>query len=191
MATTTLDDVLNLLVESLGKDIGGTLRARGKFTGDDKDGIAEAADVAAPNQISVSALGLASIGGRDTGGAYKFQFSDAIVAQNYVDRVKVVLSDFGSSIKAGTDVVENLLLSAAKSFGGSLRADANVTGDTANDGVDYRGGSSVSLDAANARVSFGGRDVGGNFSYQFDDVETAMAFQAVALKIRDWGAANY
>lgn len=200
---TTMDDVLETLIEKLGVDLGGTLKARANLTGDDGDGIAEAGDVAQINSFSASAKGIASLGGKDSSGNYKFQFGNQEEAQDFVNIIKGVVKDFtgiltpvgakGGDAFADTDVVEQLLKKVASAFGGTVTSDANFSADNLSDagpaGSNFTGPNSKSVNGN--IVNFGGNQTSGTFKFAFDDNETATAFFEVANKLLAWAKDSF
>jgi hypothetical protein len=96
LSSIIFDAVLNQPVVELAEDRGGTVLTRGAFTGDDKDRLVEAADVAAPNTLGANdAIGAVIIGGRDTGGNFRFDFADGTdAASKFLAEVTDLLGDF-------------------------------------------------------------------------------------------------
>lgn len=195
---TSMDDVLELLIEKLGVDRGGTLKARANLTGDDNDGIVEAGDVAQINIYGASDSGVATLGGRDSSGNYKFQFGDKTDASAFVQIIKGVVSDFTGILTPGgtfpdTDVIEQMLKKVAEAFGVISTVDANFGNDNLADagaaGGNWQGPNSKGVNGS--VVSFGGRDTGGTFRFTFDDNDTAQAFYEVANKLLAWAADNF
>lgn len=209
MTTTTMDDILETLMRELAEDRGASIRATAQLTGDDGDGVAERDDIANVNIFSASDTGRATIGGRDSSGNFRADFGSKDAALAFNAEIKSLLADFRSILtkdtevgrngvavdnsRPDTNIVEQILVRAAQAFGGTLRTDADFSGDSFGDAVNFPGGNVLGLvggdnDGLNDAVIVGGRGTSGNFVLQFDDAATAEAFLAVATQINDWGA---
>jgi len=204
-----MDDILETLMRELAEDRGATIRATAQLTGDDGDGVAERDDIANVNIFSASDTGRATIGGRDSSGNFRADFGSKDAALAFNAEIKSLLADFRSILtkdtevgrngvavdnsRPDTNIVEQILVRAAQAFGGTLRTDADFSGDSFGDAVNFPGGNVLGLvggdnDGLNDAVIVGGRGTSGNFVLQFDDPATAEAFLAVATQINDWGA---
>jgi hypothetical protein len=189
----SLNDVIETLVLNLAKDTGAKVLATAQLTADDGDGKAEASDVAM-NYFTVNeATESATLGGWKSSGNFRFDWLDSQdgQARAFVDEIKDVLADLKALFTSGgavsdSDVLEAVLRRFAEAFDVESIRDANFTGDDLIDNIDYRGSNILSI--SGDKVTVGGRDTSGNYTYDFDDAATAQAFFEVAQLAVSWGA---
>jgi hypothetical protein len=194
---TSFDAFLNKLIVNLAVDGGATIASRGNFTGDDNNGVVQAADVAAPNSLlAVDATGRVQIGGRDTGGNYNFYFDAGTTqASEFLADFTALLADYRTILADDPndpndqkDIAEQLLKRTAQAFGGTVKSDADFSGDDLGDAVNFSGPNTFSLETDPSQAKVGGRATSGNFVFDFDDQATAEAFLDAARTLMAYTA---